>query len=107
MLILGNITHFQERKHDNIFLCIRHKAPRPHVSIGNRYSTRQKRCQICEIFLKWDGSWCPCCNYKLRTKPRNLKSELKSRARRKIAEHQLLLQQQKKTLQGNLQNNRS
>lgn len=76
---------------------IRHKAPRPHVSNGNRYSTGQKRCQICEIFLKWDGLWCPCCNYRLRMKPRNLKSEMKLRARRKIAEYQLMLQQQKKT----------
>jgi len=51
-------------------ICIRHKAPRP--AIGNRYSTGQKRCQVCEIFLKWDGLWCPCCGYRLRTKPRNL-----------------------------------
>jgi hypothetical protein len=28
------------------------------IEIG-RYSTGQKRCQICEIFLKWDGLWCP------------------------------------------------
>ena len=78
-------------------ICIRHKAPRPHDSNGNRYSTGQKRCQICEIFLKWDGLWCPCCNYRLRMKPRNLKSGLKLRARKNIAEYQLLLQQQKKT----------
>jgi hypothetical protein len=77
-------------------ICIRHKAPRP--LIGNRYSTGQKRCQICEIFIKWDGLWCPCCNYRLRMRPRNLKSESKLRARKKIAEYQLLLQQQKKTM---------
>ncbi|PWU80605.1 MAG: hypothetical protein DLM72_11330 [Candidatus Nitrosopolaris wilkensis] len=52
-------------------ICVRHKALKP-VGIG-RYSTGQKRCQICEIFLKWDGLWCPCCGYKLRTRPRNLK----------------------------------
>jgi hypothetical protein len=78
--------------------CIRHKAPRPHDSNGNRYSTGQKRCQICEIFIKWDGLWCPCCSYMLRMRPRNLKSESKLRARKKIAEYQLLLQQQKKTM---------
>ncbi len=77
-------------------ICIRHKAPRP--VIGNRYSTGQKRCQICEIFLRWDGLWCPCCGYRLRMKPRNLKSESKLRARERIAEYQLLLQQQKKTM---------
>ncbi|MDQ3873466.1 MAG: hypothetical protein M3258_07655, partial [Thermoproteota archaeon] len=41
----------------------------------------QKRCQICEIFIKWDGLWCPCCGYRLRTKPRNLKYKAKLRAR--------------------------
>ena len=35
-------------------ICIRHKAPRPVIS--NRYSTGQKRCQMCEI-LKWVGLW--------------------------------------------------
>ena len=34
-------------------ICVRHKAMKP-IGIG-RYSTGQKRCQICEIFLKWDG----------------------------------------------------
>jgi tRNA(Ile2) C34 agmatinyltransferase TiaS len=23
--------------------------------------------------LKWDGLWCPCCGYRLRTRPRNSK----------------------------------
>jgi hypothetical protein len=52
-------------------ICIRHKAQKP-TRIG-RYAIGQKRCQICEIFIKWDGLWCPCCGYKLRTRPRNIK----------------------------------
>ncbi|MDQ6666697.1 MAG: hypothetical protein M3Y53_00550 [Thermoproteota archaeon] len=76
-------------------ICIRHKAPRPHDSNGNRYSTGQKRCQICEIFLKWDALWCPCCGYRLRTKPRNMGYRDNLRARKKIAEYQLSLQQKK------------
>ena len=29
----------------------------------------QKRCSVCEIFIQWDGNpYCPCCNYKLRTR---------------------------------------
>jgi DNA-directed RNA polymerase subunit RPC12/RpoP len=28
-----------------------------------------------------DGLWCPCCGYRLRTKPRNLKYKAKLRAR--------------------------
>jgi hypothetical protein len=62
-------------------ICIRHKAQKP-VGSG-RYAIGQKRCQICEIFLKWDGLWCPCCGYRLRTKPRNLKYKAKLRDRKK------------------------
>ena len=38
-------------------VCIRHKASGP-ISYG-RYAAGQKRCQMCEIFMKWDGLWCP------------------------------------------------
>jgi hypothetical protein len=44
----------------------------------------QKRCHICEIFIKWDGLWCLCCGYRLRTKLRNLKYKAKLRARNKV-----------------------
>jgi len=60
-------------------ICVRHKATKPR-GIG-RYSAGQKRCQICEIFLKWDGLWCPCCGYKLRTGSRNLKFRTKLQAK--------------------------
>jgi hypothetical protein len=68
-------------------ICVRHKAMKP-VRIG-RYSTGQKRCQICETFLKWDGLWCPCCGYRLRTKPRNLKLKTELRARKEIEKGKL------------------
>ncbi|PWU79766.1 MAG: hypothetical protein DLM72_15735 [Candidatus Nitrosopolaris wilkensis] len=70
-------------------ICSRHKAPKP-VGSG-RYSTGQKRCQVCEIFLKWDGLWCPCCGYRLRTKPRNLKYKAKLRSTKEIEKSRLLL----------------
>ena len=73
-------------------ICIRHKAQKP-VGSG-RYASGQKRCQICEIFIKWDGLWCPCCGYRLRTKPRNLKYKAKLRARKKIDEYRSSLKQQ-------------
>ena len=63
-------------------ICIRHKAQKP-VNSG-RYATGQRRCQICEIFIKWDGLWCPCCGYRLRTRPRNLKYKAKLRSRESI-----------------------
>jgi hypothetical protein len=58
-------------------ICARHKAQKP-TGVG-RYASGQKRCQICEIFIKWDGLWCPCCGYRLRTRPRNLKYKEKLR----------------------------
>jgi hypothetical protein len=68
-------------------ICVRHKALKP-VGIG-RYSAGQKRCQICETFLNWDGLWCPCCGYRLRTKPRNLKLKTELRARKEIEKGKL------------------
>ena len=32
--------------------------------------TGQKRCNSCEIFIRWDGIFCPCCNGRLRSSPR-------------------------------------
>jgi hypothetical protein len=73
-------------------ICLRHKAQKP-VGSG-RYALGQKRCQICELFIKWDGLWCPCCGYRLRTKPRNLKYKAKLRSRKRIEEAARLFQQQ-------------
>jgi hypothetical protein len=63
-------------------ICLRHKAMKP-AGTG-RYSSGQKRCQVCEIFLTWDGVWCPCCGYRLRTRPRNSKFKAELRARNEI-----------------------
>jgi len=45
-----------------------------------RYVNGQKRCQVCNIYLKWEGFYCPCCGHKLRTGPRNTKYKIKMRA---------------------------
>lgn len=50
--------------------CKRYKADKP-VS-GGRYASGQKRCQTCEIYIWWSGVFCPCCNTRLRGKPRNM-----------------------------------
>lgn len=50
-------------------ICIRYKAHK--IGTAPRYSNGHKRCQTCEIFIKWKGLYCPCCRYRLRTKPRN------------------------------------
>ena len=42
------------------------KSPR-----GKRYSKGQKRCQMCLVFINYEGPRCPCCGYLLRTRPRS------------------------------------
>jgi hypothetical protein len=75
-------------------ICIHHKASGP-ISSG-RYATGQKRCQICEIFIKWDESWCPCCGCRLRNGPRHFKYKVKLRIKGK---------QKEKLMQKALKNN--
>ena len=58
-------------------ICIRYKARKP-IS-GGRYASGQKRCQICEVFMQTDELWCPCCGYRIRSKPRNSKYKAKLR----------------------------
>src|SRR5919197_3950686 len=60
-------------------ICIRHKA------LG-RYTTGHKRCQVCELFVQWDGLFCPCCGYRLRTRPRSMKFKIKLRKQKVIQE---------------------
>jgi hypothetical protein len=64
-------------------ICIRHRAQRP-ASYFGRYATGQKRCQVCSIYMKWDGAWCPCCGCRVRTKPRNSKFKQKLKITRKV-----------------------
>ncbi|MGC2429222.1 MAG: hypothetical protein WA421_19480, partial [Nitrososphaeraceae archaeon] len=64
-------------------ICSRYQALKPYIKKkggnannnnnngrGGRYSIGQKRCQICDLFIKFEGVLCPCCNSKLRTRPR-------------------------------------
>ena len=74
-------------------ICIRHKAQKP-VGSG-RYATGQKRCQICEIFIKWDGIFCPCCGCRLRIGPRLFRDKAKLRIREKQKENQMKKSQMK------------
>ena len=50
-------------------ICDRYKASKPQK--GSRYAQGQKRCQTCSIYVTWEGIWCPCCTYRLRSKPRS------------------------------------
>jgi hypothetical protein len=68
-------------------ICIRHKAHKPLGS--GRYATGQKRCQTCDLFIKWDGLWCPCCGCRLRIGPRQYKHKAKLRIKQKEKEMQI------------------
>jgi hypothetical protein len=59
-------------------ICVRYKAA------SNHYSTGHKRCQVCGLFIKWDGLWCPCCGCRLRTGPRHFKYKAKLRKQKDI-----------------------
>jgi hypothetical protein len=60
-------------------ICIHHKA-------SGRYATGHKRCQICDLFIQWDGVFCPCCGSRLRIGPRCFKFKAKLRKQKEIEE---------------------
>ena len=40
-----------------------------------------KRCSQCELYIKWDGLFCPCCKRKFKISPRNNKARQAYRER--------------------------
>ena len=66
-------------------ICIRHKA-------SYRYATGNKGCQVCEIFIKWDAVFCPCCGYRLRNGPRLFKHKAKLRIMEKQKDKEMQMQ---------------
>jgi uncharacterized Zn finger protein (UPF0148 family) len=60
-------------------ICIHHKA-------SGRYASGHKRCQTCDLFIKWDGIFCPCCGRRLRIGPRSFKFKAKLRKQKEIQE---------------------
>jgi len=49
-------------------VCHRYKAK--WASSQFRYAAGQKRRNVCELFVNWSGSHCPCCGMRLRTRPK-------------------------------------
>jgi hypothetical protein len=54
-------------------ICIHHEAVKG--VRGYRYAEGQKRCQVCCVFLIWEGAFCPCCGMRLRARPRSSKGK--------------------------------
>ena len=49
-------------------ICEKYRAYRTGLTSG--FTHGNKRCRRCDIFIKFDGMFCPCCFYKLQTKSR-------------------------------------
>ncbi|KAG2472331.1 MAG: hypothetical protein NPMRTHETA2_1990003 [Nitrosopumilales archaeon] len=59
-------------------ICHRYKVTtRP--SGMSRYEAGQKRCNHCNIYLEWEGIFCPCCSFRLRMNSRYMKYKEKFR----------------------------
>ena len=56
-------------------ICKRYKAIRgtrdSHYELGYKY------CEGCEILIEWDGLWCPCCGFRIRSKRKTSKNRVK------------------------------
>ena len=44
-----------------------------------------RRCSVCEIFLKYQGVYCPCCSNRMRVTPNNNKARQRVREKRLIS----------------------
>ncbi len=62
--------------------CERYRARTPR-SLGF-YKNGYKRCGVCELHIKWDGLFCPCCSNKLRIGPRRRKFKDKLKIHNRI-----------------------
>ena len=58
-------------------ICSNYVVKKPGDKKIGRYELGQKRCSVCEVFIKFDGKNCPCCGTNLRQKPRNSKGRSK------------------------------
>ncbi len=54
-------------------VCNQFKAKK--IPLKSRYSEGQKFCNLCCMYIKYDGNSCPCCSSNLRTMPRDAKSK--------------------------------
>jgi len=43
-------------------------------TVANARENGYKRCSKCLVFMKYEGTYCPCCGVRLKNSPRNNKS---------------------------------
>ena len=51
-------------------ICQKYKSSKSNSHI-TKYDNGRKRCNTCDIYMKWDGIRCPCCNRVLRIRPKH------------------------------------
>ena len=65
-------------------ICLKYKAVKPTGRVGNtiryirglsRYALGQKLCRNCNRWINWEGLFCPCCNLKVRQRPRKARGK--------------------------------
>ena len=50
---------------------------------GNYYDKQENcRCSMCEMYMKWEGMFCPCCGYRVRRRPRSKEAAMKCQVQR-------------------------
>jgi|TARA_R110000787_G_scaffold70884_3_gene157748 hypothetical protein len=54
----------------------------PKKKVRGAASQGYRRCSVCEIFLKYDGIYCPCCSNRMRVTPNNNKARQRVREKR-------------------------
>jgi transcription initiation factor TFIIIB Brf1 subunit/transcription initiation factor TFIIB len=52
-------------------ICSRYEVSSINLKESGRYEKGHKRCTSCYVFMDYEGTKCPCCGNKLRTKPKN------------------------------------
>jgi hypothetical protein len=51
--------------------CSEYKETKTNPKNSGMYQLGYKRCSECESFMKWNGTHCPCCGTRLRSKPKS------------------------------------
>jgi len=65
-------------------ICTKYVAKKMPQGIG-RYQSGQKLCSICEVYINWKGTVCPCCSTQLRVKRRSTTGKKPRRVVKRIA----------------------
>jgi uncharacterized Zn finger protein (UPF0148 family) len=67
------------------------------IQVGEpSYFVGKKYCRRCEIYLYYDGVFCPCCGMQLRTTPTNKKGKERLLKQRKKVEEEIKTKRKEK-----------